>query len=149
MPTFSRTYLLSAAGLVLLASLSVLGCGSGEAVYPVQGQIVYSDGSPATDLEGFTVTFESVDHAATAEQAGVGGWGMVQADGSFTIGTYKLADGAVAGKHRVAISPEVQLAEGSATKGPIAERYNTLENSDLKVEVTRGRNNIKITVERE
>ena len=66
---------LAAAGFVLLASLSAAGCGNDHATYPVHGQIVYPDGSPATDLEGYTVTFESVDHAPTGEQSGIGAWG--------------------------------------------------------------------------
>ncbi|MDY0170616.1 MAG: hypothetical protein RBS80_29010 [Thermoguttaceae bacterium] len=139
-----------ALGIVLLAVLAVTGCGGGgESVYPVRGQIVYSDGSPATDLEGFTVTFESVEHAATAEQVGIGAWGLVQSDGTFTVGTHKGADGAVLGRHRVAISPEVQLAEGPVGKSPIPTKYATMANSGLEVEVARGRNNIVLTLERE
>ncbi len=151
MATFFKmhTRRLPAAGLVLLASLSLLGCGSGQSVYPVQGQIVYADGSPAMDLNGYTVTFESVEHMATAERTGIGGWGNVEADGSFTIGTYKPADGAVLGKHRVAISPEPQLSDGPATKLPIALKYATVDTSGIEVEVTRGTNTIALTVERE
>lgn len=140
---------LAAAGLVLLASLSAAGCSNDHATYPVHGQIVYSDGSPATDLEGYTVTFESVDHAATGEQSGIGAWGTVQSDGTFTLGTYESDDGAVLGKHRVAISPEPQLSDGPTTKPPIPLKYASVETSGMEVEVTRGKNNTQLTVERE
>ncbi|MDZ7617388.1 MAG: hypothetical protein U1E05_10305 [Patescibacteria group bacterium] len=139
---------LPAAGFVLLALLSVLGCGSGQSVYPVQGQIVYADGSPATDLAGCTVTFEWVAPTAMAEQAGIGGWGEVQADGTFTIGTYKPADGAVAGKHRVAISPPEQEVDGPIVESPVASRYGSVETSGLEVEVARGTKKITLTVDR-
>ncbi|MDZ7617390.1 MAG: hypothetical protein U1E05_10315 [Patescibacteria group bacterium] len=144
----ARTHRLSASGLVLLASLSVLGCGSGQSVYPVQGQIVYADGSPATDLAGCTVTFESVDQAATAERGGISGWGEVQSDGTFTIGTYKPADGAIPGKHRVAISPAPDMSEGVRTEPPISLKYATVETSGLEAEVARGTNQIELKVER-
>jgi hypothetical protein len=140
---------LPATGMILFAVLGVAGCGGGESVYPVHGQIVYSDGSPATDLEGFTVSFESVEHAPTAEQAGIGAWGLVQSDGTFTVGTYKPADGAVPGKHRVAISPEPHLADEPVAKSPIPVKYATPRNSGLEVEVTQGTNNIVLTVEHE
>lgn len=144
-----RRWRFPALGIVFLGVLGLSGCGGGQPVYPVQGQIVYSDGSPATDLEGFTVTFESVEHGPTAEQAGIGAWGLVQSDGTFTVGTYKPADGAIPGKHRVAISPEVQLADEVVSKSPIPTRYESVETSALEVEITRGRNKVELTVERQ
>ncbi|MDZ7615978.1 MAG: hypothetical protein U1E05_03175 [Patescibacteria group bacterium] len=140
---------LPAAGFVLLALLSVLGCGSGQSVYPVQGKIVYEDGAPATDLKGFTVTFESIEHAATAERSGIGGWGEVRADGTFTIGTYKPADGAVPGKHRVAVSPEPQLGDGGAPRFVIPLRYACVDTSELSAEVHRGKNTVELTISRD
>ena len=140
---------LPATGMILFAMLGIAGCGGGESVYPVHGQIVYSDGSPATDLEGFTVSFESVEHMATAEQIGIGGWGTVQPDGTFTIGTYKPADGAVPGKHRVAISPEPDLSDEGVAKSPIPMKYAAVETSGLECEVTEGKNDIVLTIERQ
>lgn len=144
-----RRWHVPAMGVVLLTVLCLSGCGRGQPVYPVHGQIVYSDGSPATDLAGFTVTFESVEQGATSEQAGIGGWGIVQPDGTFTIGTFRPNDGALPGRHRVAISPEPDLSDEAApTEPPISLQYAAIETSGLECEVTPGRNEIVLTVER-
>lgn len=143
-----RRWRLPATGAVLLTALALAGCGRGPSVYPVHGQIVYEDGSPATDLAGGTVTFESVDREATAEQAGMASWGVVKSDGTFTLGTFKPADGALPGKHRVAISPAPDMIEGVVTEPPISVKYGTVETSGLEAEVTRGTNHIVLTVER-
>ncbi|MDY0170618.1 MAG: hypothetical protein RBS80_29020 [Thermoguttaceae bacterium] len=143
-----RWWRFAAIGVLVFTVPALTGCGGSHPVYPVHGQIVYEDGSPATELAGGTVTFESVDHQATAAQTGVASWGVVQSDGTFTLGTFKPADGAVPGKHRVAISPAPDMIEGVMTEPPISLKYATVENSGLEAEVTRGRNNIVLTIER-
>ena len=63
--------------------------------YKTTGKVLFSDGKL---LEGGTIVFESVDHPVTARS-------VIGLDGTFTLSTYGKGDGAVAGKHRVAISP--------------------------------------------
>lgn len=138
-----------AGSLALLSVVWMSGCG-GQKLYPVQGKIVYTDGTPAKDLEGYTVALESIDQAATAEKAGVSGWGRVQADATFHISTYREGDGAVPGRHRVAITPEVQLSDGSVAKPIIPPRYTRFETSGLEVEIKpTSSNEITLTIERQ
>ena len=73
----------------------------------------------------------------------------MQSDGTFTLGTYESDDGAVLGKHRVAISPEAQLGDGPAPKLIIPLKYASVETSELVCEVTSGKNTPTFTVARQ
>jgi len=126
---------------------AIVGCG-GHEVYPVQGMVVYADGSPATDLENYVVTFESVDRQATSDQPGVSASGTVKADGTFTVSTYEANDGAVPGKHRVALSPEVQASDEAVGEEIIDPKFYTFETSGLEVTITPGTNEVTLTVKR-
>ncbi|MCS7305241.1 MAG: hypothetical protein NZ602_09075 [Thermoguttaceae bacterium] len=136
-----------AMGLGLLTGVGFAGCG-GPTLCQVQGKIVYSDGAPANDLEGYTITFDSVDQAATSEKPGVSASGVVQADGSFRVGTYQPGDGAVPGRHRVAITPPVSLADGATPPPRIPLKYASFQTSGLEVELKPGLNPVTLTVER-
>jgi len=99
-------------GLVVLP-----GCGKGTC--KVQGKVVYEDGQQAgNELEGYSVTFESEEDRVSAS-------GLIGSDGTFEVGTFENADGAVAGRHRVAITPpmhergrEARLDSGSPPSEP-------------------------------
>src|SRR5687768_11954197 len=69
-----------------------LGCNNGPRTYPVSGTVVFSNGKPATFG---IIEFTPVD-------SGPGARAAIAADGSFTLKTGDH-DGAVAGKHRIAI----------------------------------------------
>jgi len=134
-------------GLGLWAAAGLIGCG-GPTVCPVHGRIVYPDGTPAKELAGYTVTFESVDQAATAEKPGVSGWGEVKPDGTFQISTYRPGDGAVPGRHRVAISPPPLLADEQPAPPAIPLKYVSFQTSGLEVQIKPGPNEVTLTVER-
>lgn len=85
----------SAALLATTALFGLIGCG-GRSLYPVEGKVVWENGTEARELDGGLVVCESVDGA-------VGSRGDIQKDGSFRLGTFKPGDGARLGKHRVAV----------------------------------------------
>src|SRR6516165_5975462 len=84
--------------LVLLAAA---GCSGGPATpYPVKGTVVFEDGQPAKELAGYAVSF--------TPPAGGGlpsSYGHIEQDATFVLSCKKDSDGAVAGQHRVVISP--------------------------------------------
>jgi hypothetical protein len=89
-----RTYLAGLAAVALLAGLA--GCG--RRLHPVEGQLVWADGRPATELAGSMVYFESAEHH-TVSRSSVG------ADGRFRLTTERPEaggpDGVPPGVHRV------------------------------------------------
>jgi len=79
---------------ILLTLPAVTGCGGNPAALetaPVEGRVTL-DGEPVS--QGI-VRFNP--------DRGRAGKGAIQADGTFTISTYAPGDGAVVGRHRVAI----------------------------------------------
>src|SRR5438874_776593 len=95
-----QTRAFRAIGLAL-AALAVAGCGRKLTdVYPVRGQVFYN-GKPTP---GARVVFHPVraGEAKSAVQTHLP-TGEVQADGSFTLRTHPLGDGAPAGEYLVAI----------------------------------------------
>jgi hypothetical protein len=102
---------------------------------------VYRDGSPATDLVGHTVSFDCAEHH-------VGASGEVQADGTFRVGTFTDDDGAMAGKHKVAISAPPPPVDAPAPLRLIDAKYGDMSTSGLEVEIKRGDNDVTLTVER-
>lgn len=111
------------------------GCGGGDQLktFPVTGRVILPDGKP---LAGGLVTFQSVEHKVSAS-------GTVDADGICRLGTYKLADGAVAGRHRAAVAaPAIQGDPDLPANPPmIAAKFNNPETSGLECTVMPGQNN--------
>lgn len=86
---------------------------------PVKGSVLFK-GKPLT---GGTVRFEPEDGGREAA-------GNIEPDGSFTLTTFQAADGAVAGKHRVAVDPP-----GDKPKS-IPSKYKSAASSGIVLEVT-------------
>jgi hypothetical protein len=125
-------------GGVVLVALLCCSCGGQQVkLYPVRGSVLFN-GKPAA---GATVVFHRVgaSDAKSAEQAPLP-TGTVQADGSFTLTTPPLGEGAPAGEYQVAVvwlDRDRVSAEGAApNKLPI--RYSTPQGSGLKVQVNEG-----------
>lgn len=131
--------------LVAVVLSGLTGCG-GSGIYPVNGRVVYSDGSAATDLAGYKVEFESID--GTLDGHRVSAEGEIQKDGTFRITTRKLNDGALLGGHRVLIAPP--MPEGDTPTKPyvVAPQYLSYETSGLKVEVKSSSNEIELKLDR-
>src|SRR5262249_8325025 len=68
------------------------GCNRGPKMLPVSGKVIYN-GRP---LEFGVVMFQP--------PSGQPAQGQIQPDGTFTLSTYRLNDGAVVGKHKVRVA---------------------------------------------
>jgi hypothetical protein len=94
----------------------VAGCGpSGQVkVYPVKGRVSF-EGKPM--VGGGAISFVPVN-----DQAGKTAGGVIKPDGTYELGTYKEADGSMAGEFRVTVFQETaqeQLATPDGT-APVA-----------------------------
>jgi hypothetical protein len=127
-------------GISLLTVLACLGCSS-RSTQPVNGKVVYTDGSSATELVGHTVNFDCPEHQ-------VGASGVIQADATFRLGTFKDDDGAMPGKHHVAITPPIPPLDAPAPPQVIDKKYGDMGTSGLEVEIKPGTNEVTLTVER-
>jgi hypothetical protein len=121
------------------------GCG-GSGIYPVEGQVVWKDGTPAKDLAGSLIMFEQAEKKTSSQ-------GMIDAAGGFTLTTDQPNDGAPEGDHTVVI---IEVGRKSIGGGPdgtniapakIDTRYMSPQTSDLKTKVTSGENKITLTIE--
>lgn len=127
---------------LMLAALVISGCG-GDRVYPVEGKVIYKDGTAATDLEGYTIDFKPESEDKTTSATGV-----ITKEGTFTIDTHKRDGGAIVGKHRVTISPPAQIDDRPIPPSPIHARYGKFDTSDLFAEIKAQRNEVILEVER-
>jgi hypothetical protein len=129
--------------LVGLCLAGIAGCGQ-ERIASVAGKVVWIDGQDATELAGYTVTFESME-------AKVGATGVVQSDATFTVDTERPGDGALLGKHRVALTPPNPLhdIDRPRPKAILPVRYGDLNASKLEATVEPGKvNQVVLTVDR-
>jgi hypothetical protein len=88
----------------------------------------------------YTVTFEAQDQRVSAT-------GVVQPGGTFQVGTFREGDGAVLGKHRVAITPPVPDGDVVRPKSRVHPKYERFASSELEVTVTRGPNKVTLELE--
>jgi hypothetical protein len=131
-----------------LVLAGVLGCGSGPKLYPVQGKVVYPDGSP---MKGGAVIFEPVDSSVKVSARGY----IDNEDGSFTLTTVKEGDGAPAGAFRVMVRgktiPHGRGADPEAIKTwepQVHPRFQDIKTSGLEFTVEPKKNEFVITVEK-
>jgi hypothetical protein len=119
-----------------LASAAATGCSPSDAnLAPVEG-VVRLDGQPLTSGK---VLFQPT--------AGRGAMGLIQSDGTFTLGTYRDADGALIGEHKVAIvayEGDGGRPDPTAGRKPlkplVPEHYLAPGTSNLTFEVKSGDN---------
>jgi hypothetical protein len=127
----------------LLVAALAGGCGSG--IHPVEGRVVWKDGTPAKELEGALVVFDLPEKQTNAN-------GSVQADGTFRLTTKKADDGALAGEYKVLIIERRKAGGGpdptEMAPGHMDVRYSDPSTSDLRATVKPGTNVITLTVER-
>lgn len=75
---------------------------------------------------------------------GRGALAPIEADGTFTLGTYGDFDGAIVGRHKIAVYPPQAAGERNvAPPGarPIPQRYQSSETSQLEADVKAGEDN--------
>src|SRR5438874_8788812 len=129
---------------IAVLPIPLVGCGS-SGVYPVQGQVVWRNGSPAKELAGSLIFFEQPDKQMSAR-------GQIASDGSFRLTTHKENDGAPAGEHVVLLVEIGRKHLGGPDStllapGKIDSRYSSHSTTDLKATVKPGTNKITLTVE--
>ncbi|MBA4190022.1 MAG: hypothetical protein C0467_18715 [Planctomycetaceae bacterium] len=104
--------------------LACCGC-SGQSIFPVQGKVRFSDGSPLTTGR---VSIDTGD-------ALTGSWGAIQPDGTFVMGTHTPRDGVPVGTYRVYIVGAIQQPSGDQVlldpKPLIHERFTNPATSGL------------------
>jgi hypothetical protein len=129
--------------VVLAGALLAAGCGNRTA--PIEGTVVFADApdTPATELAGYVITFESEGEGRTP----VSGTGAVGPDGTFRVSTFQEGDGALRGRQKVAITPPFR-PDGSMMPSKILPKYHDLKTSGLTIDVQPGVNRVKLTVER-
>jgi len=124
-----------------LLLLAVAGCGKPSRSVPAGGRVML-DGKP---MAGAAVLFSPV-------AGGVPGRATTAADGSFTLSTFDVGDGAVVGLHRVGVSKMdvtgfVATADGLSGKldgrqikmqSFVPERYMNPATSGFEATVERG-----------
>jgi hypothetical protein len=136
-----RCHTIRRCSAVLMATAAIFGLSGcrGQGLYPVEGKVVWENGAEAAELDGGLVVCESVNGA-------VGSRGDSQKNGSFRLGTYKPGDGAVPGKHRVAV---VENKPGEPPPPPIIDRsFFSVATSGLEINVEPKTNQVTIKVRR-
>src|SRR5262249_13230360 len=114
--------------------------------------VAFPDGST---LEGAIVTFQSVPDGNQDGAKSISAVGKVSADGTCHMMTYKPGDGAIAGKHRVAVAPPPMSHGPHDPRDPtrttplVHSRFRRPDTSGLEVTVTpQGPNEFDIRIER-
>jgi hypothetical protein len=121
---------------IWIALVGVAGCGEpGLKTYPVNGKIVAANPEDVKQLAGQGIEFQSTAEPDTR------GFGQLQADGSFTLTTYRLgvtAPGAVEGTHKVRLQIDVGDDEADPArrkKWPVSKKYTRFETTGWQVTV--------------
>lgn len=135
----TRLALLSTTFFILT---TMIGCG-GKQFGQVAGKVVWSDGTPASEIADAQVVFDSQVNRIAAR-------GIVKSDGTFTIFTEKPEDGALVGDYDVLILEHRPAAEGTTTLPPqkIMDKYCDFKTSGLKATIKPGKNELTLTLER-
>jgi hypothetical protein len=125
----------------LFAACSLLaGCGGKTA--PVHGRVRFKDGSDVSKLADYLVTFEPAGGNTSAS-------GEIQPDGTFQLTTFGPNDGALPGKHRVAVTAPLSPDPDKPPPKPvIPKKYFDFPTSELTVEVKPGKNEVVLELER-
>jgi hypothetical protein len=120
--------------------LLLFGCSRKTA--PVNGRVKFKDGGDISVLRGYMVSFEPEDDR-------ISGTGEVAADGSFKITTFTANDGAIPGRHRVAISAPDPPPDAPPPKPVIPQKYRDFGTSGLTADIKAGTtNNVEFELER-
>jgi hypothetical protein len=127
-------------GLSLLMFSSISCSEQGLKLHPVKGKVTF-DGKPP---EGAVINVYITDPNVKLDRTPTA---TVQADGSFTIGTFEPGDGAPAGKHGASIwwyppgaDKMIELTGTAPNKLPA--RYGSPKTSGIEIEVKEGDNEI-------
>ncbi len=127
--------------ILLLVGLVLICSGCGRTTYPVNGTVVWQDGSPAKELAGGSVEFESGEKNLSAS-------GEIRSDGSFTLTTFKKGDGAPPGTYKVLITEPVRVDANPYDPEKLAQiipkKYRSFKESKIEITVKPESNTIQI-----
>ena len=134
-------------GVVTTAMLIVSGSGCGDPnrqIYPVSGVVKFPDGKL---LRSGSVEFEIIGRKPAITATGV-----ISSDGRFVLGTHKIDDGALIGRHRVVVISYYDIGNGAERPGRIPKpelhpRYSQYRTSGLIWEVKPEENEVVIEVD--
>ena len=122
------------------------GCShsDGPATYPVRGIVRFPDGQVLRD--------GSVEFQITGVKKPVTARGAINPDGSFQLGTFDVADGALAGKHQVVVISYHLIGNGAERPGMIPQatldpKFSSYRTSGLIREVKAVENEFIIEVD--
>lgn len=117
--------------VMALTLIPAAGCG-GRGKYPVEGKVVFRDGSPCT---WGLVMFDSLEAEVKTSSRG-----HIQKDGSFFMSTEQEKDGVPEGRYRVCVTPLFGVPGAGGT--PIHSKYWSPETSPLVCTVIREKNQV-------
>jgi hypothetical protein len=139
---FGQSYLPRAAALVLLLLCCLAGCEQRQRLARYKGKVMYKN----QPLANGSVMFQP--------EAGIPSRGNIQPDGSFSLTTYKLDDGATIGKNKVrvvsttAVSQDAAKGELATGASTIPAKYNDFSTTPLEVVVPEaGEDNAVLVIE--
>ena len=138
----SRVFSGASLALALLALWLLVCCGCGSQTAPVRGRVKFKDGSDATVLAGYGVTFEPTEGKSSAV-------GEIQPDGSFKLSTFGADDGALPGKYRVVVTtPASPDPDKPPQKSKLPAKYADFSTSGLTVEIKPRQKEVELELER-
>jgi hypothetical protein len=138
----SRVFSDSTAVRIWLAVWLLGWCGCGGQTVSVSGRVKFKDGSDASVLAGYGVTFEPTEGKASS-------MGEVQPNGTFTLSTFGANDGAVPGKYQVVVTPPASPdPDKPPQKSKIPAKYADFSTSGLTVEIKPGQKEVELELER-
>jgi hypothetical protein len=118
-------------------ALVCCSCSSAARLQPVRGKVLV-DGQPPA---GAVVVFHPVDQSVADTRRPVG---RVEADGTFTLSTFNVGEGAPAGQYIVAISraraPSESVTTTAKDSVQMPPKYGDVRSSPLRATVTEGTN---------
>lgn len=119
--------------LAIAVFTAAAGCGRDDwqaKTYPASGRITVNGQSP----EGAVVTLHPVGEAV--DQRGSNPWGIVGADGTFSLSTYERDDGAPAGQYAVTVRWPADVTDmAAAMVDRLGGAYASKDRSQFQVTV--------------
>ena len=128
---------------VVAVLLLAIGCQqNAENTHPVYGKVTVDGQS----LPAGTVLFESISSGATGRHHTARG--RIDGDGNYRLTTFDEDDGAIEGRHRVAVLPTHNTGDSAQlnSQSQIPGRYTSIETSPLHFDVVAGNNEIDIAL---
>jgi hypothetical protein len=120
--------------VVVLTAALCSGCRDGHGLNSVHGKVTRTDGSPLVKAR---VTFECDGPPVSATA-------MTDEQGEFQLGTYRVGDGAPAGRYRVALAEWRGDDADHPVPRTIDPKYERFDTSALVFTVEEGQNSFAI-----